>query len=63
MYPLGRRSLIATRDLPAGTRLERDMITTKRPGFGIPPKHLDLVLGRTLKVDVEEDEILLWEMV
>jgi sialic acid synthase SpsE len=63
MYPLGRRSLIATRDLPAGTSLERDMITTKRPGFGIPPKHLELVLGRPLKVDVEADDILVWEMI
>jgi sialic acid synthase SpsE len=62
MYPLGRRSLIAARDLPAGTPLERDMLTTKRPGFGIAPKHLALVLGRPLKVDVEEDEVLLWEM-
>ncbi len=34
------------------------MITTKRPGFGIAPKHLALVLGRPLKIDVEEDEIL-----
>ncbi len=62
MFRLGRRSLIAARDLPAGTLLERDMITTKRPGFGIAPKHLELVLGRTLKVDVEHDDILLWEM-
>ena len=63
MYTNARRSLIATRDLPAGTVLEPDMITVKRPGFGIAPKHLDLVVGRALKVDVEEDEILLWEMV
>jgi sialic acid synthase SpsE len=63
MFGLGRRSLIATRALPAGTVLEPDMITRKRPGFGIPPKHLDLVLGRPLKVDVEEDEILTWDMV
>ena len=63
MYTLARRSLIATRDLPAGTVLEADMITVKRPGFGIAPKHIDLVVGRALKVDVEEDEILLWEMV
>jgi sialic acid synthase SpsE len=63
MFPLGRRSLIATRDLQAGTTLERDMITTKRPGFGIAPKDLALVLGRPLKVDVEADDILLWEMV
>ena len=33
MYTLGRRSLIAARDLPAGTVLERDMITIKRPGL------------------------------
>jgi sialic acid synthase SpsE len=62
MYRLGRRSLIAARDLPAGTVLDADMITTKRPGFGIAPKYLELVIGRVLKVDVEEDEILQWEM-
>ena len=63
MYVLGRRSLIATGDLPAGTTLSADMITTKRPGFGIAPKYLDMVVGRALKVEVEEDDILLWEMV
>jgi sialic acid synthase SpsE len=63
MYALARRSLIATRDLAAGTVLEAEMITVKRPGFGIAPKHLELVIGRALKVDVEEDEILTWDMV
>jgi sialic acid synthase SpsE len=63
MYVLGRRSLIATRDLTAGTVLSREHLTVKRPGFGIPPKHLELVLGRPLLVDVEADEILTWEMV
>ena len=63
MYELARRSLIATRDLSAGTVLEAEMITVKRPGFGIAPKHLELVIGRPLKVDVEEDEILTWDMV
>ena len=63
MYTLARRSLILTRDLPAGTVLERDMLTVKRPGYGIAPKHLELVLGRSLRVDVEADDILTWEMV
>jgi N,N'-diacetyllegionaminate synthase len=63
MYKLARRSLIAARDLPKGTVLEGDMITVKRPGFGIPPKYLDLVIGRKLQVDVEEDDILTWDMV
>jgi sialic acid synthase SpsE len=62
MYTLGRRSLIATRDLSRGTPLRSDMITVKRPGYGIAPKHLDLVIGRALKVDVEADEVLTWEM-
>jgi pseudaminic acid synthase len=63
MYTLARRSLIVTRDLEAGSVLERDMLTVKRPGYGIPPKHLELVLGRALKVDVEADDILTWEMI
>ena len=62
-YTLGRRSLIATRDLPAGTVLRADMITVKRPGFGIAPKHLEIVIGRTLRADVEADDVLTWDVV
>ena len=62
MYTGARRSLIAARDLPAGTVLSEDMIVTKRPGTGIAPKHLELVVGRVLRVDVEEDDVLLWDM-
>jgi sialic acid synthase SpsE len=61
-YLVGRRSLIFTCDLKAGVVLEPDMITTKRPGFGIPPRELERVLGRTLTVDVQADDILQWEM-
>ena len=63
MYTLGRRSLIATRDLPEGTVLAADMITVKRPGYGIAPKDLERVLGRPLRQAVEEDDVLTWEMV
>ena len=62
-YTLARRSLIATRDLPAGTVLEPEMVTVKRPGYGIAPKHLDIVLGRALRTDVEADDVLTWAMV
>lgn len=61
-YVLARRSLIATRDLPAGTVLTPEMVTVKRPGSGIAPKHLELVLGRALRTDVEADDVLTWEM-
>jgi sialic acid synthase SpsE len=62
MYQLGRRSLIAASDIPAGTVITREMLTTKRPGWGIAPKHLDSVVGRVAKLDIEFDEIITWEM-
>ena len=62
-YVLARRSLILTRDLPAGTVLEADMLTVKRPGSGIPPKDLERVLGRPLRADVEADDVLTWDLV
>lgn len=63
LYLVARRSLVTTRSLSAGTVLERDMLMTKRPGLGIAPRELDRVLGRKLRIDVEEDEILQWEMI
>ena len=63
LYVVARRSLVSTRDLPAGTVLERDMLTTKRPGSGIAPRDLERVLGRSLKVAVAEDDILQWDMI
>jgi len=63
MYRLARRSLIAARPIPAGTTITEDMLTVKRPGFGIPPKFLELTVGRTARVDIEFDDIITWEMV
>jgi sialic acid synthase SpsE len=62
MHQKGRRSLIAARAIPRGTRIERSMIVVKRPGFGIRPKFVDLVVGRVARVDIEEDAVLTWEM-
>ena len=62
MHQKARRSLVAARAIPKGARIERDMVTIKRPGYGIKPKHLDLVVGRIAKLDIEEDTVLTWEM-
>lgn len=58
-----RKGLIAARDIPAGTCLTEDMIIIKRPGTGIAPKFLDLLIGRTAKVDIKADTVITWEMV
>ena len=63
MYRNARRSLIAAQEIPAGTVITADMLTIKRPGYGIAPKHFELVVGRTARVDIPYDEVVTWEMV
>ena len=63
MYVKARRSIHARVDIPKGTKIKRDMLILKRPGYGIPPKFLELVIGREAKKDIKEDEWISWEMV
>lgn len=58
-----RRSLVLTRSMKAGEKITEKDIMPKRPGTGISPKYTDIVLGRAVKQDLEEDTILTWDMV
>jgi N-acetylneuraminate synthase len=55
-----RKSVVMTRDLPAGHKLTEADMAIKRPGYGIAPKHLELLAGRTLNRPLEADEVLSW---
>ena len=57
-----RRSVTSATPIPEGTRIRREMLTYKRPGTGISPKHLDLVVGRVSRIDIPEDTTMTWEM-
>jgi sialic acid synthase SpsE len=59
---LSRRSIIAARDLRAGEVLRREDLITKRPGLGLEPRLLDVVVGRTVRRDIDEGTPLTWEM-
>jgi sialic acid synthase SpsE len=39
------------------------MLTVKRPGFGIKPKYIDTLVGRTAAVDIDADEVITWDAV
>jgi N-acetylneuraminate synthase len=41
-----RRSLYFVKDLAAGTLITGDDVRSVRPGFGLPPKYMDEVVGR-----------------
>lgn len=63
MYRLGRRSVVAVSSISAGTTITREMLTTKRPGYGVKPKFIDALVGRVARVDIEQDDVITWEMV
>lgn len=55
-----RRSIVANANIPRGTIITKDMLKVARPGSGIEPKFIDIVVGRTAKQDIQADEILSW---
>ncbi len=56
--PAFRRSIVAARPVKAGTVLTRADLDLKRPGTGLAPKWMPLVIGRTAKRDLAYDQIL-----
>ncbi len=47
-----RRSLYFVKDVRRGELLTADAIRSVRPGYGLPPKHLEQLIGRQLMTDV-----------
>ena len=43
------KSLVARVDLPEGTVIDRDHLSAKKPGTGIPPSELGSISGRVLR--------------
>lgn len=57
-----RRSLYFTKKMMAGDLVTRECVRSIRPGFGLAPKHLQEVLGRTIKEDVFSGMPLSWDL-
>jgi len=57
-----RRSLVAARNIPAGSILGEQDLTFKRPAHGISPRHYDEVMGMRVRADIAEDSVLQWGM-
>jgi pseudaminic acid synthase len=57
-----RRSLYVVRDIAEGEELTRENVRAIRPGYGLPPKYLDQVLGRRVRYELTRGTALSWEM-
>jgi N-acetylneuraminate synthase len=58
MRGLFNKSVVLRGDLSAGTVLNREHLTAKKPGWGIPANRMDALIGRTLRRDCSADQLL-----
>ena len=58
-----RRSLVLTRNMKAGEVIREEDLMPKRPGTGISPEYVELVVGRKVVKNLDEDTILTWDMI
>ena len=56
-----RRSIYFVKDLPAGAVIKSGDVRRIRPGYGIEPKYLDDVIGRTLSRPVQCGQPTAWD--
>jgi sialic acid synthase SpsE len=57
-----RRSLYIVEDVAAGEALTDQHVRSIRPGYGLPPKHLNAVIGRTAARDIKKGTPLAWAL-
>lgn len=57
-----RRSLYIARDLKAGELLDASSVRAIRPGLGLAPKFIDMVMGKSVKRDVKRGTPLAWDL-
>jgi N,N'-diacetyllegionaminate synthase len=58
---VARKSVVAARSLPAGHQLTTEDLDIKRPGNGLAPKLLPVLIGHTLRAGLAKDEIISWD--
>lgn len=58
-----RRSLYVVQDVKAGEFLTTENMRAIRPGLGLPPKYLDVVVGKRLNKNVSRGTALTWDAI
>jgi N-acetylneuraminate synthase/N,N'-diacetyllegionaminate synthase len=56
-------SLTADVDIAAGETITAGKLACKRPGTGIAPEHVELLVGRTARRPIRRNELLTWDVV
>ena len=58
-----RRSLYIIKNLKSGEILSEDSVKAIRPGYGLPPKYYDIVVGKSVNQNIEIGTPLTWDLI
>ena len=58
-----RRSLYIARNLKEGDTLTEENLRVVRPGYGLAPKYIDVLLGRKINQDLKAGTAMKWEFI
>ncbi|MDZ4713435.1 MAG: N-acetylneuraminate synthase family protein [bacterium] len=58
-----RRSLVINKKIKANQEIKSIDLTWKRPASGISPKYINDVVGKKALRDIDDDEVLKWDMI
>lgn len=57
-----KRSIVSAVDIKEDEIITESMLTFKRPGTGIWPKHMNRLIGRKARANIKADTTLQWEL-
>lgn len=58
-----RRSLYVAEDMKAGDPFTPRSLRAIRPGLGLPPKYIDVLMGKRVKRDVRKGTSVTWDLI
>lgn len=58
-----RKSIVANTDINKDEIINKEMIAIKRPGSGIPPADMDIIIGKKAAIDIPSGTVLSFGMV
>lgn len=58
-----RRSLYIVKDMQAGEVITKEHVRSIRPGYGLAPKYLEIVIGKKVKRNVMKGTALTWDLI
>ncbi|MDP3467531.1 MAG: N-acetylneuraminate synthase family protein [Daejeonella sp.] len=62
-YKNARRSILSARSISKGEIIQDQDIVIKRPGYGIQPSMINMIIGRAATRDIEADNPITWDMI